>query len=175
MTALMLGPADGSIELHTNVAGAAARMGHRLVIAFDEWTVTAEVAETAVEHVAVDIVMDSLRVVSGSGGATPLSPVDKQLIRRNALKSLHAGDHPRATFASTEIEQDGDILQVAGDLQIAGTTKRVVMSFTVQGRSVTGRVPVPQTAFGVKPYSLMMGALQIADEVLVEVQLTAAT
>lgn len=174
MATLTLTPADGSITLKTAVTGAAARMGHRLVITFDDWTVTADVADGEVRSVAVDIAIDSLRVVSGAGGVTPLSPVDKQLIRRNALKTLHAGEHPRATFASAETERDGDLLQVAGDLQIAGTTKRVAMSFTVHDTTVTGRVPIPQSAFGVKPYSLMMGALQVADEVAVEVHLTSA-
>lgn len=173
MTTLTLGPADGSITLRTDVTGAAARLGHRLVITFDEWTVTADVADRQLLRVDVDIDMDSLRVVSGSGGATPLSPVDKQLIKRNAAKSLRVAEHPGATFRSSEVEQDGEVLQVSGELQIAGTSKRVIMSFTVQGSSVGGRVPIPQSAFGVKPYSLMMGALQIADEVSVEVQLTA--
>lgn len=173
MTTLTLGPADGSITLRTGVSGAASRLGHRLVITFDEWTVTAVLEGMQLRRVAADIAVDSLRVVSGSGGATPLSPVDKQLIKRNATKSLHAAEHPRATFASTEIEQDAEEVRLAGDLQIAGTTKRVLLSFAISGTSVTGRIPVPQSAFGVKPYSLMMGALQVADEVSVEVQLAA--
>jgi polyisoprenoid-binding protein YceI len=177
MATLTLGPSDGSVRLLTGVVGPAARMGHRLAITFTDWTVAAEVAAGALQSVTAVIEIDSLSVLSGSGGATPLSPVDKQLIRRNALKALHAAEHPHAAFASREIEQDDAAVQLAGDLSIAGTTKRVLTNFRITPRDgrtcVRGKVPVPQSAFGVKPYSLMMGALQVADEVLVEVELCA--
>jgi hypothetical protein len=44
--------------------------------------------------------LTSRRVESGSGGITPLSDGDREAIRANALRSLHADQHPRVTVAA---------------------------------------------------------------------------
>ena len=40
--------------------------------------------------------------------------------------------------------------------------------------ALSARVPVTQTDFGVKPFSLMMGALKVADEVTIAFSATHA-
>ena len=41
---MKVGPADGSLTLHTGVAGSAARMGHSLIIVVDAWSATVTLA-----------------------------------------------------------------------------------------------------------------------------------
>lgn len=174
MATLHLGPSNGSLTVRTDTAGPAARLGHRLLLAFDEWEVRAEVPDGSLRSLAVTVHMDSLRVRSGTGGATPLTPVDKQVIRRNALRTLRAKEYPTATFVSQEVEQTPLALRVSGDLTIAGRSKRVLTEYHIpRAGCVAGNLRLPQSAFGIKPYSLLNGTLRVADVVVVEVDLCA--
>src|SRR5580704_2824208 len=56
---------------------------------------------------------------------------------------LRSGDffdvdtHPRWTFTSTSVEQDGDQWKVAGDLTISGVTNPVVLDVEFDGANIT--------------------------------------
>lgn len=166
-----LGPADGTITLHTGVEGAAARLGHRLTIAVGDWSAHVDTADGKPVAVMFRAALDSLRVVSGRGGATPLTPVDKQLIRRNATKTLQADRHPEVAFVSTSVALRGSALDVAGDLTIHGVRRELAATLEASDGRVTGSIPVLQTDYGIKPYSQMLGQLRVRDEVRVEIDL----
>jgi polyisoprenoid-binding protein YceI len=73
-------------------------------------------------------------------------------------------------FHSIGAWADGDRLQVEGQLTLAGTTRPSAFELTVrEDGTLEGRARVVQTAWGIKPFSGLMGTLRIADEVLVEV------
>ena len=59
---------------------------------------------------------------------------------------------------------------------IAGQSRQVALDLTMQPDSgavrIKGRVPVRQTDFGVKPFTAMMGALKVKDEVDVGVDVS---
>jgi len=176
MTRVTIGPADGSLTVRTDVAGPAARMGHRLLLTFDDWAGLVTVAEELPTSLRVDVELASLRVLSGTGGATPLSPVDKQVIKYNATKSLGVAEHPRGTFTSDRIEAADGELHIPGHLMIAGENRPLTLAFTAvrQGSAYTvaGGAALRQSDFGVDPYSLLRGALRVADEVEVRVDLS---
>lgn len=167
-----LGPTNGTITLHTGVEGAAARIGHRLTIAVQEWSAHVETAGDEPVAVTFRAAVDSLRVESGRGGATPLTPVDKQLIRRNATKTMQADRYPDVTFESGAVTVSGSTLEVSGDLTIHGVSRPLTATLDVSDRRVTGSIPVLQTEFGIKPYSQMLGQLRVRDEVRVDIDLT---
>jgi polyisoprenoid-binding protein YceI len=77
-------------------------------------------------------------------------------------------------FRSTAVRPEGDgaALTVEGELTIAGATRPVAMRLEVgpDGR-VSGRVPLTQSDWGIKPYRGLMGALKVRDEL--EIELTA--
>ena len=156
---------EGTLSVRTGVEGAAARMGHRLVLAVEQWSATVDL--DGGEPVAVTLRADltSLKVRSGSGGVTPLTPVDKQVILRNAAKTLDVQKHPEVLFRG-EV-QPGFV--VVGELAIHGESRPLQAEIEVVDGRARGSIPVVQSDFGIKPYSLMLGQLKVADAVVVEI------
>ncbi len=155
---------EGSVLVRTGVEGAASRMGHRLVLLVQTWAVTVEL--DAGQPVAVTFRADltSLKVQSGSGGVTPLTPVDKQVIVRNAAKTLDVRTYPEVVFEGRV--QPGHL--VSGDLTIHGVSKPLQTQIDVADGRARAAIPVLQSDFGIKAYSLMLGQLKVADEVVVD-------
>ena len=159
---------SGTVTIHTDVAGSASRMGHRLVIAVDDWSASVEMRAKKPVAVQFRAALDSLRVESGSGGITPLTPVDRQVIVRNATKTLDVKRHPEVTFRSSEMATAAGRVDVVGELTIHGVTQPLTATLALADDRATASIPVRQTDFEVKPYSLMFGQLKVADEVVVE-------
>lgn len=159
---------SGTVTIHTDVAGSASRMGHRLVIAVDDWSGSVEMRAKKPVAVQFRAALASLRVESGSGGITPLTPVDRQVIVRNATKTLDVKRHPEVTFRSSEMATAAGRVDVVGELTIHGVTQPLTATLALADDRATASIPVRQTDFEVKPYSLMFGQLKVADEVVVE-------
>lgn len=166
-----LDASDGELLVHTGVTGRAARMGHRLTIAMRQWqaTVTWAGGEPAAAELTVDV--DSLEVLHGEGGVTPLSGAEKSLVRSNALRSLDAARFPEINFAAEHVEKSAGGYRLTGSLRIHGKTRNQVIDLvtTDLGDSwqMSAQAAVRQSDFGVKQYSLLMGSLKVADEVTV--------
>jgi polyisoprenoid-binding protein YceI len=146
-------------------------MGHRLTIAMKRWqaTVTWSDSEPAAAQLNVDV--DSLEVLHGEGGLTPLSGPEKILVRSNALRQLGAGRFPRIRFDADTIDKSQDGYRLAGTLEIRGKTRAQVIALRTDDLGDVWRLSseavVRQSEFGVKPYSLLMGSLKVADDVTV--------
>jgi len=162
---------DGELVVHTGVAGRAAKMGHRLTIAMKRWqaTVTWSDGEPVAAQLTVEV--DSLEVLQGEGGLTPLSGPEKILVRSNALRQLGAGRFPRICFDAGTIGQSRDGYRLTGTLQIRGKSRSQVIALRVDDLGdlwrLSSQAVVRQSEFGVKPYSLLMGSLKVADDVTV--------
>lgn len=165
----VLDAADGELLLHTGVAGRAARMGHRLTIAMTRWraTVTWAGADPAGMELAVEV--DSLEVLRGEGGVKALSGPEKSLVRSNALKSLDAGRFPEIRFGAETIDRTGDGYRLIGTLHIRGKSRDHTVDVRTEDCGDTWRMSaessVRQSDYGIKPYSLLMGSVQVADDV----------
>ena len=61
---------------------------------------------------------------------------------------------------------------MAGNLNIGGQSRQVTLDLSIapggDGAHLKGRVPIVQSNFGIKPFSAMMGALKVKDEVEVD-------
>lgn len=162
---------DGELRILTGVAGPAAKMGHRLTIVMQSWQAAVAWAddEPAGAELVVDV--DSLQVLNGEGGVTPLSGPEKLVVRSNALKSLDAKKHPTITFRADVVVKTETGYRLEGILQIHGKTRNQVVDLAVDDTGdawvLSVQVPVTQTEFGVKPYSLLMGSMKVADEVTI--------
>ena len=167
----LFGPSNGDLTITTGVAGRAARLGHRLVIAVTAWT--AEVSWNDGEPSGVDLTfeLDSLQVLEGRGGLKPPSGPEKALARVNAVKSLEVKNFPRGFFRAATVEKTADGYRLVGVLEIHGTSRDRMIDLRVEDRGddwgLSCTAEVTQSDFGIKPYSLMMGALKVADEVTV--------
>ncbi len=161
----------GELSVKTGVSGRAAKMGHRLSIAMDSWR--AEVTWAAGEPIGVHLTVDveSLRVVLGEGGVKSLSGAEKTIVRSNAMKALDPGRFPQICFQANDIAQTGTGYRLAGTLEIHGKTRECVVDAQVEDLDDVWRIPcdvdVRQTEFGVKPYSILMGSVTVADTVTV--------
>jgi polyisoprenoid-binding protein YceI len=64
----------------------------------------------------------------------------------------------------------GSGLSVQGQLDLNGKQAPVTFDLTLgDDRRVSGSTVVKQTAFGMKPYSALFGALKVADEVTIAI------
>lgn len=178
MTQWSLGPDSGELLLATGVTGSASRMGHRLTIAMRSWQAVVDWEGEEPSAVAVTVDLDTLDVLRGEGGMTPLSGAEKVLIRSNALKTLRAKRFPQAVFRSTEIARDGDAYRIGGTLEIGGHSGPQTLDVRVEaegdGWRIRGEAGVRHTDFDLKQYSMLMGAMKVADEVRVTFAATVA-
>lgn len=166
-----IGPDDGELLLHTGVAGRAARMGHRLTIAMTRWRATVGWADSRPVSAELAVETDSLQVLRGDGGVKGLSGTEKALVRSNALKSLSVSRFPRIRYIADAIEQADDGYRLTGALHIRGKSRAHVIDVHTKDLGDSWRLSVESTIrqsdYGIKPYSLLMGSVQVADEVSV--------
>ena len=162
-----LGPDNATLAVRTERAGAAAKAGHDLLIHVTAWEATLVVADDS-NVTSMELTADatSLRVKEGTGGIQSLGDedvasihqtIDEEVLRRQDI-----------SFRSTGVETVGDTLRARGDLTIAGSTQPVEFEL-VSGDSgeLNGSAVITQSAFGMKPYSALFGALKVKDEVRV--------
>ncbi|MDH6195735.1 polyisoprenoid-binding protein YceI [Mycobacterium frederiksbergense] len=171
-----LGPESGELLIRTGITGTAARMGHRLTIAMRSWRATVDWDGDEPTGVEVTVELDSLEVLRGEGGMTPLSGPEKALVRTNALKTLRAKRFPQATFRSTSMEHDADSVRLPGTLDLNGRTADQTVDVRIEDAGdswrISGRAQVRHSDFGIKQYSMLMGAMKVADEVEVTLSAT---
>jgi polyisoprenoid-binding protein YceI len=173
----VLDGSDGELLIRTGVAGRAARMGHRLTIAMTRWqaTVSWSGGEPS-EPVAAELVVEasSFEVLHGEGGVKGLSVPEKALVRSNALKSLNANRFPDIRFTADcggTIAKTRDGYRLTGTLSIRGKSREHVIDLHTEDLGdcwrMSAQSKVRQSDYGVKPYSLLMGSVQVADDVTV--------
>jgi polyisoprenoid-binding protein YceI len=160
-----LGPDNATLAVRTERAGAAAKAGHDLLIHVTAWEATLVVTDDP-GGMSMELTADatSLRVQEGTDGMQALGDEDvasiHQTIDNEVLK------RQEISFRSTGVQVDGDRLRAHGDLTIVGNTQPVEFDL-VSGDAgeLSGSAVVTQTAFGMKPYSALFGALKVKDEV----------
>jgi polyisoprenoid-binding protein YceI len=167
-----LGPANGSITVRTGRSGAAAKAGHDLLIDVTEWQATVEIGDgpTPVGVVQLDADATSLRVREGTGGMQALGEDDKASIRETIDEDVLKQQPVEFRSTSMEVSSDGDRIAVQGDLTLVGATRPIAVELTVgaDGR-LSGSVTIKQTDWGISPYSALFGALKVADDVEVAI------
>jgi polyisoprenoid-binding protein YceI len=174
----VLDASDGDLLLYTGMAGAAARMGHRLTFAMRSWQATVDWDGDEPCAVEVIVDLDSLDVLKGVGGAMPLTGPEKTLVRVNALKTLRTRRSPQATFRSSSIERAIGSLRFVGTLDLGGRSSEQVVEVRVvrDGADwcISGEAVVRHTDHGLRQYSMLMGAMKVDDEVRVTLTATYA-
>jgi polyisoprenoid-binding protein YceI len=159
-----LGPADGTVRVKTGRQGMASKVGHDLTLEASNWKATLTVdGDPSRSEVSATIEPRSLAVTAATGGAKPVSDKDKKDIVKNITGLL---GNASITFTSTSVEVKDSSVKAAGELSIAGQSRPVTLDLatTPDGR-LKGSMTVVQSQFGIKPFSAMMGALKVKDEV----------
>jgi hypothetical protein len=169
------GPSNGTLTVHTQKAGAAAKAGHNLLMEVTRWRGHV----VAGRHMAIALTADagSFRVVEGTGGMLPLGDEEKAAIAQTIDEEVLQGG--TIAFRSSAVEPDagGGRLDVRGELDLLGFRHPIAFVLDVgeDGR-LTGRAEVRQTDWQMKPYTALFGTLKVADvvEVAIDARVPAA-
>ncbi len=163
-----IGPSNGSLKIKTGREGAGAKMGHDLVLDATSWDGTVEIGDNP--SVTLNVDPGGIQVESGTGGAKALSDKDKGDIKKSMDGKVLGSS--QITFKSRDVKVDNGSMNVSGDLSVAGSSDSINVPLTVsEDGTVRGSIKLSQSAFGIKQYKALMGALKVSDSV--EVQLEA--
>ena len=164
-----LGPADGTLSVHTQRTGAAAMAGHNLLIDVTSWEATIELGDETT--IALEADGSSLRVREGTGGMQALQDEDKENIRQTIDDEVLRGETIRFRSSDVKPGSGGAGLRVDGDLTLNGETRRLGFDLAITGDGrLEATAVVKQTDWGMKPYSGLFGALKVVDEVEVVIE-----
>jgi polyisoprenoid-binding protein YceI len=171
---LTVGPQQGQLLLRTGVEGRAARLGHRLTLLVGSWQCTTEFEGGTPVSVALELQLPSLEVVRGEGGLKPLGAADRRRVLAGAAETL-GRVYPVARWTSTVVGDAPGGYALDGVLDLHGhqypCPVAVQVSPNGSGQRILATTSVRQTTWGIRPYSQMLGAMQVSDivQVLVEV------
>lgn len=112
----------------------------------------------------VDVVVPVLGLKSG-----------KEALDKNLYKSLKAETNPNIKFHMETYQVAANKIEAKGKLTVAGAEIALPIAVTAvrEGELVRlkGDVPLKMTQFGIKPPTMMMGALKVKDDVTVSFDL----
>ena len=166
-----LDASDGELHLRTGVTGRAARMGHRLTIAMTRWQAT--VTWDGAEPVAAELVVetDSFEVLRGEGGVKGVVRTGEgggalervEVAGRRALSRdpLHRRRY-RQNRGRVSPQRD-----TADPREVAKARNRLRTDDLGDSWRMSAESTVRQSDYGIKPFSLLMGSVQVVDEVTV--------
>jgi polyisoprenoid-binding protein YceI len=169
--------------------GALAKAGHNHVIASHDvsgtFYVPQEVLRSTFElHVPVaQLTIDEpgLRAQEGPDFPAEVPESAKEGTRRNMLSEalLNGAQYPELTLVSQRIAPGAMGSSVQADVQITvrgqSHTIPVPVAYSLSGGELvaSGDVPLKQTDLGLTPFSAMLGALQVQDELRVRFRIVA--
>ncbi len=165
-----LGPDNATLTVRTGTAGAMAKAGHNLEIRVGAWSAQLTLGDDpAAMSLSLEVDSSSLSVISGAGGPKTLSDDDKVKIKKTIDDKMFKGRE--ISFRSSGAHEDGaGGLHVHGELNLLGRTGPAEFSLKIDDDGHLSAVTeVAQTAFGIEPYSAMLGALKVKDEVEIAV------
>jgi polyisoprenoid-binding protein YceI len=145
-----------------------AKLAHDLILTPAQWsgTMNVDADNPAASSASLAIDARSIQIVEAVGGMKSLSDKDRRDIGKNIdEKVLETGKHPQLTFESTSVSGSEPNFNVAGNMTIRGTTRPVNLAVNVNGSQVTAKTSISQKDFGIKPFSAMMGAIKLRDDV----------
>jgi polyisoprenoid-binding protein YceI len=97
---------------------------------------------------------------------------------KNLQKTLKASEHPAIVFTLRSYKVEGASVTAEGELTVAGKARGVVLSSRLEARGgalfVEGAQPLKMTDFGIKPPTMMLGAVKTSDDVTVRWRLELA-
>jgi polyisoprenoid-binding protein YceI len=164
------GPSNGSLVVKTTREGMAKKVGHDLIIDVTSWGANVTVGDDpSATNITADFDVNSFSVRDGVGGVKPLSDGDKADIKKNITQKIITS--PKISFKSNSVSSSGSSGSVRGDLTIMGKSAPATLQLSdAGGGRVRGTATLNQTSFGIKPFSAMMGALKVADQVQIELE-----
>lgn len=114
-------------------------------------------------HVELEFDVERMKVLDPKESTDKREEIQKTML---SDKVLDAAQYPKIQFASRAVRETADgSYDVDGDLTLHGTTRPVKFPVKVRDGIFSGKVPVTQTKFGIKPVSIAGGAVKVKDVV----------
>ena len=145
-----------------------AKLAHDLILTATKWNGTLNVDADNPGASSADLTIDagSIEIVEAVGGMKRLSDKDRKDIGKNINeKVLQTSKFPELKFASSSVSGSDPKYTAAGNMTIVGNTKPVNVDINVNGTQVMATTKISQKDFGIKPFSAMMGAIKLRDDV----------
>jgi hypothetical protein len=182
-------PAQSELELLVHRAGPLARLGHNHVIVnrgVTGWVRFAGDAATgsfALNVPVMEFIVDEEQARSEEGPdfSDSVPAEAKEGTRRNMLSDalLDGEHHPVIRVASVAVKPFAASFAATLTVSVAGHDSTIELPFSlaaVPGRlTASGTGTLRQTALGLTPFSIMLGALQVQDEFTLRLHLVAVS
>ncbi|MFT6231631.1 MAG: hypothetical protein ACJAZO_002139 [Myxococcota bacterium] len=165
-----------SIHIYTYKAGLLAAVGHDLLLRVAEFSLETDSDEPAIRGTFDPSSIEVVNAVSGeTEKPSALSADDRKTIIQYIQKNiLNVSQHPKINFESTDVYNEDGEWEVEGDLTLHGTTRSITLTAEADGDALVGEFILNQPAFGIKPFSALMGTLKIKPDVRIVVRMPAA-
>jgi hypothetical protein len=172
-------PARSLVVIEVRRGGSLAQLGHDHVVAsHDVHGYVAPGEGRADLYIPLDrLVVDESGLRAESGFDTQPSPEAIAGTRENMLYKLGADAHPEALISvrGVDTEVTGTRLNATVTVNGMAKTLRIPADLVVamDALRVSGRVTLEQSTFGIVPFSILGGALQVQDSVPVRFRIEA--
>lgn len=180
-------PGFSDVQVHVFRGGTLARLGHNHVITSKHvsgrvW-IHPSTARSGfeLEFPVGELIVDDPQARAAAGGEFPgeISADDRQGTRNNMLRAevLDADNHPIIRLQSVRVTGSLQQAQITTRITIKGVARDVVVpaAVAIEGNRLTaaGEFDIRQTDFGMKPFSIGLGALEVQDRLHLEFRIVA--
>jgi polyisoprenoid-binding protein YceI len=180
-------PQASILHIHVFRGGTFARLGHNHVMSSKSVTgrvwMRPQFSASGFElsFPVADLIVDDpeARRAAGSDFPPDIPAADKEGTRKNMLRKdvLDAENYPTVTVKSAALAGSVQAPQITARITIKDATREVAIPATVavNGDRLTanGEFEIRQTDFGMKPFSVALGALEVQDQLRIRFDLVA--
>jgi polyisoprenoid-binding protein YceI len=180
-----ISPEQSTLHILVYRGGTMAQLGHNHVISSanisgEVWLhESLEKSGFTIEFPVNELIVDEVqaRVAEGSDFEKPVNDDAGAGTKRNMLKpeSLDGERYPTITLRSVNITGTREQPQVTAQITIKDQSREVTLpvelTVTPESLRATGEFTIRQTDFGIKPLSIMMGAIQVQDQLTIRFEL----
>jgi polyisoprenoid-binding protein YceI len=177
-TLYTLDPAASNVAIHVFRGGTLARLGHNHVITAQQVTGRAWVHSSTdrsgfeVSFPVAQLIVDDPKARAAAGSEFPgeIPADDREGTRKNMLRAevLDAEKFPAISLRSVKVSGALPKLQLVARITIKGVARDVTVPANVaiagNKMTATGAFDIQQTSFGIKPFSIGLGALEVLDK-----------
>ncbi|MET0166455.1 MAG: YceI family protein [Vicinamibacterales bacterium] len=189
-TIYTIDPAASHVAVLVYRGGAMARLGHNHVMTVKAltgrvWVHPRQLSRSGFQLAfpVNDVVVDDrdARLAAGNDFPPDIPDKDKAGTRTNMLRAevLDGAKYPQVELASTRVEGHLPQPEITAAITLKGARRevRIPATVTVDANHVhaKGEFTIRQTEFGITPFSVALGAVQVQDELRVQFDLSAVT
>jgi hypothetical protein len=182
-----LDPQASHLKIYAFRSGRLARLGHNHVLTAPQFTGyfylpgNVSAAQFDLLFHLDQLMLDdpAERALLGPAFASTVSAEAIAATREHMLgeDNLQAAQFPLVRIHSLQIAGEAPKFAVQVEMELHGQTRQMRLPLTVTGLpqqlTVAGALVVRQSDFGIKPYSVMAGAMSVQDELVIEFELHA--